>query len=250
MVDHYFTSQSTRWQQPKEHGSRLSPLSRPRPKQLREKYEITQNDVDVLELMNPRLSATQYMTSIIDLHEKEENFRPREDKNEPMQLALSTRTIIPHRLLQRSEDQLSRVSESHIDQLECDIQHQQHINRLREMCYLGLGRMIISRKESKKKVELTKANYHTRQYLLPHVQEEIKRLEQEQEELNCSKYYLIANANSRGINFEVEKMPEKLTPVLEFAKYGYTDKIRRVLQAGAEVDHANSVSARWVIIVA
>lgn len=68
------------------------------------------------------------------------------------------------------------------------------------MCYLGLGRMIIERKETKKKVELTKANYHTRQYLLPHVQEEISRLEEEQEELN-NKYYLITNANSRGINF-------------------------------------------------
>lgn len=119
-----------------------------------------------------------------------------------MQLALSTRKFIASPLLSelQSEQQLSRMSESHINQLECDINHQKHINRLREMCYLGLGRMIIERKETKKKVELTKANYHTRQYLLPHVQEEIARLEEEQGD-RINKFYLIANANSRGINF-------------------------------------------------
>jgi hypothetical protein len=49
-----------------------------------------------------------------------------------------------------------------------DRKTQEHIQRLRDECYLGLGRLIIERKEKKNRVELDKANYHTRQYLLFH----------------------------------------------------------------------------------
>lgn len=58
-----------------------------------------------------------------------------------------------------------------------DKKTQEHIQRLRDECYLGLGKLIIERKEKKNKVELDKANYHTRQYLLPHAKQEMERLQ-------------------------------------------------------------------------
>jgi hypothetical protein len=95
----------------------------------------------------------------------------------------------------------------------------EQISKLRDECYLGLGKMIVTKKETENRFELTKSNYHTRQYLLPRVQEEVDRLSAESVEKGERKFYLIANANSRGINFQVDKMPPLLTHVLEFNKF-------------------------------
>jgi hypothetical protein len=79
--------------------------------------------------------------------------------------------------------------------------------------------MIVNRKETENRVELSKSNYHTRQYLLPHVREEIARLEAENERNGEEKYYLMASANSRGISFEVDRMPGQLSRVMEFSRF-------------------------------
>jgi len=50
--------------------------------------------------------------------------------------------------------------------------------------------------------KLTNSNFHTRQYLLPLVREEVNRLQADSQEKGVEKYYMIANANSKGINFE------------------------------------------------
>jgi len=57
------------------------------------------------------------------------------------------------------------------EQYKADKTSQEHLQRLRDECYLGRGRLIIQRKEKKNRVELDKANYHTRQYLLPHAKQ-------------------------------------------------------------------------------
>jgi hypothetical protein len=79
--------------------------------------------------------------------------------------------------------------------------------------------MIIQRNEKNNKVELNKANYHTRQYLIPHASMEVERLQKESECGKKDKYYLLANSNSRGINFDPEVMPRGLEVLLEPAKY-------------------------------
>jgi hypothetical protein len=78
---------------------------------------------------------------------------------------------------------------------------------LKEACYIGLGKKLIGRKEGEKKIELGKSNYHTRQYLIPRVMEEVACLQVQNLEKRKRKYYVIANANARGISFDVERMP-------------------------------------------
>ena len=79
-VDHYFTSYGTNQQkngkeQPSDHTRlallKQTTINRYKDKSLKQKYEITQNDVDVLQLMNPRMNALQYMDNIVGLYEKE-----------------------------------------------------------------------------------------------------------------------------------------------------------------------------------
>lgn len=108
-----------------------------------------------------------------------------------------------------------------MQQLQRDKEYQQHLSRLQDECYLGLGKQILIRSETKHKVELTKSNYHTRQYLLPYVREEICRLEREAEAQKLEKYYLIANSNpnSTNMSFEVEKIPPRLAAVLPAERY-------------------------------
>lgn len=44
--------------------------------------------------MDPKTNAESYMRSIIRLYRREENLRPREQSNEPMQLTLTTRKLL------------------------------------------------------------------------------------------------------------------------------------------------------------
>lgn len=66
---------------------------------------------------------------------------------------------------------------------------------------------------------LGKTNYHTRQYLLPVVREEVARLAEEGAARGQRKFYLLANANSRGISFPADQMPPLLSHVLQFNRY-------------------------------
>ena len=79
-VDHYFTNKGINQQKnSKEQLSDRSRLgmfvqttkNRYKDSIFKDKYEITQNDIDVLQLMNPRMSALQYMGNIVALYEKE-----------------------------------------------------------------------------------------------------------------------------------------------------------------------------------
>lgn len=120
--------------------------------------------------------------------------------------------------------------------------------------------MIVSKKETTNRFELTKSNYHTRQYLLPRVREEVERLTAEGLERGERKYYLIANANSKGISFQVDRMPPLLTHVLEFNKFReivctLNEIIQQtVYQHRIETSKNKRVSAlyawQWVILLA
>ena len=93
------------------------------------------------------------------------------------------------------------------------------MRKLRDECYLSLGKLIISREEKKNRVELERANYHTRQYLLPHAKEEMERLQNQADRSKHTKFYILANANSKGINFEPEEMPYGLDGLIEPFKF-------------------------------
>jgi hypothetical protein len=137
----------------------------------------------MLELMDPKTTPEAYMRSILHLYRREENLRPREESNEPMQLTLTTRRILnshgrlPHPApvpgLSRDDgpDNLEQARQEQLDRAQ--------ICRLRDECYLGLGRLIVERREGQVRRGLGKSNYHTRQYLQPQVREEVERLEAE-----------------------------------------------------------------------
>lgn len=95
-----------------------------------------------------------------------------------MQLTLTTRKLLHEGRIPKppSVPGLSREDdhndEEQTRQEELD---RAQICRLRDECYLGLGRMIVERRETQKQHGLGNTNYHTRQYLLPQVQEEVQR---------------------------------------------------------------------------
>jgi hypothetical protein len=140
-----------------------------------------------------------------------------------MQLTLTTRKILnSHRHLHpipnapgHSRDEgLDDQEQTRLEQLD-----REQLSRLRDECYLGLGHMIVERKEIEQKRGLGKTNYHTRQYLLPLVRAEVQRLTEEGAIRGERKYYLLANANSRGISFPADHMPPPLSHVLEFDRF-------------------------------
>jgi hypothetical protein len=65
---------------------------------------------------------------------------------------------------------------SHAAQIKTDKKDEEQIRKLRDECYLGLGKMIVTRSEVNNRVELTNSNYHTREFLLPLAKEEVERL--------------------------------------------------------------------------
>jgi len=50
---------------------------------------LNQNDIDQLELMNPKMTPEHYMKNILNYYNKEKNLRSKSNRNEPMQQALS-----------------------------------------------------------------------------------------------------------------------------------------------------------------
>jgi hypothetical protein len=111
------------------------------------------------------------MRNILHLYRREENLRPREKSNEPMQLTLTTRKLLnSHPRLQLGPPAPGLSRDEGIDDHEQTRQEQldrAQISRLRDECYLGLGRMIVERREIQQQRGLGKTNYHTRQYQLP-----------------------------------------------------------------------------------
>lgn len=177
-MNHYFQNHnykpekhtpSQQQQQPNSHCANDRPLR---------KEPLSRNDIDMLQLMNPNMTPEQYLLQITELYHKEQNIKTREDNNKPMQLALSTRKIIENKAISpgdqgegnEEEDEEGEGSPQHHSS---DKNYQEHLQNLREQCYLSLGKLIISRKEKNNRVELNKANYHTRQYLLPNAKEEM-----------------------------------------------------------------------------
>ena len=55
---------------------------------------LNQDDIDLLELMDPKTTPEGYMRNILHLYRREENLRSREKSNEPMQLTLTTRKLL------------------------------------------------------------------------------------------------------------------------------------------------------------
>lgn len=97
--------------------------------------------------MDPKTNAEAYMRSIIRLYHREENLRPREQSNEPMQLTLTTRKLLnSHGRLQAGPPAPGHSRDEGLDDQEQTRQEQldrAQICRLRDECYLGLGRMIV-----------------------------------------------------------------------------------------------------------
>ena len=52
----------------------------------------------------------------------------------------------------------------------------EHLMRVRDQCYCELGRRLVRRETQWGHAQLGPSNYHTRQYLLPLVREEVTRL--------------------------------------------------------------------------
>lgn len=46
-----------------------------------ENLYLNQNDIELLELMHPNTTPEKYLQSIMQLYKKEENLKPREDRN-------------------------------------------------------------------------------------------------------------------------------------------------------------------------
>lgn len=108
---------------------------------------LTQDDIDLLELMDPKITPEAYMRSILRLYRREENLRPREQCTESMQHTLSTRKQLNSqgRLLQ-SPSLVGVSPDEGLDEQEQTRQElldRAQICRLRDECYLGLGRMIV-----------------------------------------------------------------------------------------------------------
>lgn len=173
--------------------------------------------------MDPKTTPEAYMKSILRLYRREENLRPREHSNEPMQLTLTTRRLLNSQ--PRFSQSVPVPGLSHEEgpndqeQTRQEMLDRAQICRLRDECYLGLGRMIVERKETQGRRGLGKSNYHTRQYLLPQVREEVERRLAEGEMRGERKFYLLASANSRGISFPADHMPPLLSHVLEFDRF-------------------------------
>lgn len=113
---------------------------------------INQDDIDLLELMDPKVTAESYMKTIMKLYKKEDNLRPSEGKNEPMQLTLSTRQIVNScksmskcRIDGNGDFEMCERGVDDENMKEVELEEKLQIQKLRDTCYIGLGRLIINR---------------------------------------------------------------------------------------------------------